>query len=74
MSVVKGFGGMRVHDGKLHFTPFIPDQWKSYSFRLEFRGRVVKVKVSKNSSEVVLESGEPMEVSIASQLTKLKRV
>ncbi len=29
MSVVKGFGGMRVNDGKIHLTPYIPDQWKS---------------------------------------------
>jgi maltose phosphorylase len=72
MSVVKGFGGMRVHDGKLHFTPFIPDQWKSYSFRLEFRGRVVKVTVSKTSSEVILESGQPLGVNIAGRLIQLK--
>lgn len=63
MSVVKGFGGMRVRDGKLHFTPFIPDQWKSYSFRLEFRDRVIKVKVGAGGNvETVLEHGEPLEI------------
>jgi maltose phosphorylase len=64
MSVVKGFGGMRVRDGKLHFTPFIPEQWNSYSFRIEFRGRVLKIKVSKNSVEALLESGEALHVFI----------
>ncbi len=62
MSVVKGFGGMRVQDGMLHFNPFIPDQWKSYSFRIDFRGRVINVKVSKDKIETILESGEPMEI------------
>ncbi|HCZ36408.1 MAG TPA: family 65 glycosyl hydrolase [Cytophagales bacterium] len=63
MSVVKGFGGMRVRDGKLHFTPFIPDQWKSYSFRLEFRDRVIKVKVGAGGKvDTVLEHGEPLEI------------
>lgn len=63
MSVVKGFGGMRVRDGKLHFTPFIPDQWKSYSFRLEFRDRVFKVKVGAGGKvDTVLEHGEPFEI------------
>ncbi|MBN8575772.1 MAG: glycoside hydrolase family 65 protein [Cytophagales bacterium] len=63
MSVVKGFGGMRVRDGKLYFTPFIPEQWKSYSFRLEYRGRVLKVKVSSGgNTEINLEQGEPVEV------------
>jgi maltose phosphorylase len=62
MSVVKGFGGMRVQDGMLHFNPFIPDQWKSYSFRIEFRERVITVKVSKGKTETVLESGEPISI------------
>ncbi len=54
MSVVKGFGGMKVKDGKLHFSPFTPDQWKSYSFRIEFRNRVIKVKISKESVDTIL--------------------
>jgi maltose phosphorylase len=62
MSVVKGFGGMRIREGKLHFAPYLPDQWKSYSFRIEFRGRVLKVKVTKEKTETILEHGEPLEV------------
>jgi maltose phosphorylase len=64
MSVVKGFGGMRVKDGALHFTPFIPDQWKSYSFRLEFRDRIIKITVTKDQVATTLEHGEPIDVYI----------
>jgi maltose phosphorylase len=64
MSVIKGFGGMRVREGKLHFNPFIPDQWKSYSFRLEFRHRVIKVKVNKEGVQTILETGEPIEIMV----------
>jgi maltose phosphorylase len=71
LSVIKGFGGMQVHDGKLHFSPYIPDQWKSYSFRIEFRGRVIKVKVSKEKTETVRESGEPMVISLNGKEVKL---
>jgi maltose phosphorylase len=71
MSVVKGFGGMKVTDGKLHFSPYIPDQWKSYSFRIEFRGRVIKVKVSKEKIETVLESGEELEIVMDGKRVKL---
>ncbi|MBX7126188.1 MAG: glycoside hydrolase family 65 protein [Cyclobacteriaceae bacterium] len=62
MAVVKGFGGMRVREGKLHFHPFIPPQWTSYSFRIEFRGRVIKVRVSKDKTDTILESGEPLDI------------
>ena len=72
LSVTKGFGGMRVKKGKLAFDPFLPEQWKSYSFRLEFRGRVIKVKVSKDKTETSLESGEPMEIYLKDDLVKLK--
>lgn len=73
MSVVKGFGGMRVRDGKLHFNPFIPDQWKSYSFRIEFRGRVLKIKVSKDGVETKLESGEPLVIDVKGEDVQLKK-
>jgi maltose phosphorylase len=72
MSLVKGFGGMRVKDGMLCFSPFIPEQWKSYSFRLEFRGRVIKVKVNKDATETRLESGEPMEIWLKDNKVMLK--
>jgi maltose phosphorylase len=73
MSVVKGFGGMRVRDGKLHFNPFIPDQWKSYSFRIEFRGRVLKIKVSKDGVETKLESGEPLVIDVKGEDVQLRK-
>jgi maltose phosphorylase len=72
MSLVKGFGGMRVRDDKLHFNPFIPDKWKSYSFRIEFRNRVIKIKVSKEACETVLESGEPLEIMMKEKVVKLE--
>ena len=73
LSVTKGFGGMTVRDGKLSFNPFLPEQWKSYSFRLEFRGRVIKVTVKKGGTETVLESGEPFEIYLKDELISLSR-
>ena len=37
MAFVMGFGGMRAHNGKLIFNPFLPNNWKSYAFRIDFR-------------------------------------
>ncbi len=71
MSIVKGFGGMRVRDGKLFFTPYIPEHWQSYSFRIEFRGRVLKVKVAKAKTEVALESGDHLEIVLNGKEVKL---
>jgi maltose phosphorylase len=52
MSVVEGFGGMRVRDGMLSFNPFLPDTWQSFSFNVGFRGVSINVKVSKDGVRV----------------------
>jgi maltose phosphorylase len=46
MSVVEGFAGMQVKNGKLSFSPFLPSQWKSYSFNITFRGALINVLVN----------------------------
>lgn len=72
LSVIKGFGGLRVVDGGLQLNPFIPDQWKSYSFRIEFRGSVVKFNVSQKEVEAVLESGQPVNINLRGKSHLLK--
>ena len=52
MSVVKGFAGQRVTNGMLSFKPYIPEQWEGYSFRIGFRGSLLKVTVSKQSISI----------------------
>ncbi|HEU5290865.1 MAG TPA: glycoside hydrolase family 65 protein [Cyclobacteriaceae bacterium] len=71
MSIVKGFGGMKIVNNELHFTPFIPKQWKSYSFRIEFRKRVLKIEVSKESVKAKLESGESLKIYVSGKLIDL---
>lgn len=62
MSIVEGFGGMRVKDDKLSFNPRIPEQWKAYSFKINFRHRILKVTV--NASEVKFELEGKEDVSV----------
>ena len=62
MSVVEGFGGMRVRDGKLSFSPFLPEKWESFSFHVGFRGAIIKLTVSKN--EVVVSNLAYQDISL----------
>jgi maltose phosphorylase len=52
LSVVKGFGGMRVKDNQLHFSPFLPEQWQSFNFRIGFRGNLIEVVVKQDEIEI----------------------
>ncbi|GIJ93637.1 glycoside hydrolase family 65 protein [Capnocytophaga stomatis] len=80
MSIVEGFGGLRMRDGKLHFTPQIPNQWEGYSFKVNFRGQILQVSVTKkqvklslegtslsvniNGKDVTVENGKEVEVNL----------
>ena len=46
MSIVEGFGGLRVRDNILNFNPCIPKQWESFSFKINLRGQILKVVIS----------------------------
>jgi maltose phosphorylase len=72
MSIVEGFGGMRVKNNQLHFEPRIPHQWKGYSFKVNFRNAVVKVEVNHQETKVSVEGNQEVEVIIngTSQLVK----
>lgn len=62
MSVVKGFAGQRVRNGKLVFSPFIPTEWKSYAFRIGFRGTTITVSVKHDA--VIVENPSSASITI----------
>ncbi|GEP51592.1 maltose phosphorylase [Flavobacterium noncentrifugens] len=64
MSIVEGFGGMRVKDDALHFTPRIPEQWEAYSFKINFRNQILKVCVEANETKFSLEGGNELQVFV----------
>lgn len=64
LSIVEGFGGMRVRDGKLHFEPHIPENWKSFSFKIRFRRRIIEVKISHESMIIQNHSDKALEINI----------
>ncbi|MCL4115483.1 UNVERIFIED_CONTAM: hypothetical protein GTU68_023907 [Idotea baltica] len=64
MSIVEGFGGMRVLDNTLSFSPKIPNQWNSYSFKVNFRNQVITVKVSKKGTHFELEGNKEVKILV----------
>jgi maltose phosphorylase len=50
MSIVEGFGGMRVKENTLHFSPKIPKEWTAYSFKINYRNQILKVNINHNET------------------------
>ena len=64
MSIVEGFGGMRIKNNTLHFEPRIPSQWKAYSFKINFRNQIIKVEVTQHETQFSLEGKTPIKVFV----------
>jgi maltose phosphorylase len=64
MSIVEGFGGMRIKNDKLSFNPQIPKQWEAYSFKINFRNQILKVNVYQNETTFELEGKHDLEILV----------
>ncbi|RDC63869.1 glycoside hydrolase family 65 protein [Adhaeribacter pallidiroseus] len=72
MSVVEGFGGMRVRHNQLHFNPFLPTKWHSFSFKIGFRGVLLNIKVSKGGVQLVNQSDKNISVVVYDKVYEIK--
>ncbi|MCB9000627.1 MAG: glycoside hydrolase family 65 protein [Bacteroidales bacterium] len=64
ISIVEGFGGMRIRNNMLNFNPLISNKWKSYSFKVWFRESVLKVVVSNADVIIHNEKGEKISIRV----------
>ena len=70
-AVIYGFAGVYVDNGLLKFSPYLPEKWESYTFRLQFQGRRISVLVDKSGTHITLLDGEPFEVELNGKKIKL---
>lgn len=63
LAIAKGFAGMRTLGG-LRFKPFLPDCWNGYSYKFNYRGRIIELRVKPRGVTLTLISGEPISVTV----------
>ena len=68
MSIVEGFGGMRIKDNKLNFEPRIPNQWEAYSFKVNFRNQIITVKVSQQETVFEIDGTKELDILVNGKL------
>jgi alpha,alpha-trehalose phosphorylase len=62
MAAVGGFGGARDHRGRLSFRPRLPQALSRLVFRVGYRGRRLRIDISRSQARYTLEEGEPIEI------------
>ncbi|CAM1368699.1 glycoside hydrolase family 65 protein [Tenacibaculum xiamenense] len=67
MSIVEGFGGMRVKNNTLSFAPKIPKEWQAFSFKVNFRNQILKVNISHDKTIFELGNGEELKLIVNEQ-------
>lgn len=74
MSIVEGFGGMRIKDGKLTFETRIPKQWNAFSFKVNFRGSIVKVEVNHQETTFTVVGEEDLKIKLNGKEVEVRAI
>lgn len=72
--VVFGYGGVRVTNGELRIEPNLPLEWHDLEFNIEYRGRLLKLKIDHNMFKVTKERGEDVEFKHKGRKYKLSTI
>lgn len=52
MSIVYGFGGLRIVDNTLSFSPFLPKKWSKLEFKILYRGHKIHFEMTKSNINI----------------------
>ena len=63
-SLVNGFGGFRVKQGKMTFKPWLPKGWSSIAFSLKWQGNDVAIEISHQECRLLLSAPSGVSESI----------
>ena len=64
-SVVFGFGGVRMLDGRLRLNPALPDSWRSLEFYIHWQGQKLHVRLTHEDAALENLTGtKPVELTI----------
>lgn len=71
LSIVNGFGGMRLCGGMLSFNPALPAQWDSYRFKVTSGGQLLDIYVDDKVVVYTLLVGDVIEILHKGNLVQL---
>ncbi|MCB0371707.1 MAG: glycoside hydrolase family 65 protein [Muricauda sp.] len=71
MSIVEGFGGMRVVSDTLSFEPQIPEQWDSFSFKINFRNQIITIKASAKGTSFEISGDKALDIQVQGKTVEL---
>lgn len=74
LSIIAGFGGMRLNRKGLILFPLLPGGWSGYSYTLKFLGSRMRVCVDRDGCSVCLLEGAEIEVVIFDSTVRVTKI
>jgi len=70
---ILGFAGVALQGGTLSFNPHLPADWHSLAFRVQWRGRRVRIRIEQSGRMVnaTLEAGESLTIAVRDELHQI---
>ncbi len=73
MLAVLGFAGLSLRNDGIAIDPVLPTAWQGLSFSVQWRQRILKIRINREAVEVILEAGDPMVVAIRGEPHEVRR-
>jgi maltose phosphorylase len=67
LSIVQGFGGLRIKNQHLQLSPNLPKEWKKYAFKILYHNQPVNIEVSEKQICISNLGESPIEFSLYDQ-------
>jgi maltose phosphorylase len=72
MSVVMGFGGLRIKKDTLSFAPMLPKNWSGFSFLVRYRDAIISVRVNKEKLFLNLQASHSLNCEVYGETISLE--
>ncbi len=72
LSIVGGFGGLRIKEDGLHLRPRLPENWAGYIFRFQYEDSFIQCEVRKNHCALEVLEGPGVKLCVHGEKFKLK--
>ena len=72
LSIVQGFGGLRIKNQSMYLDPHCPEQWHGYKFRILYKNSPVSISVNHSGTSVQNHGESEIEVHFKQQRILIK--
>lgn len=73
LAIVRGFAGLQIHGGILSFSPVLPKKWSGYTFKVNYSGNTLHIRVAGKEIIFSLTAGNKLNIGVYQNVYELKQ-